>query len=67
MTLWDAKSCAGFLGYSYDYFRKDVRYWPGVPQPIQKPGRERWIAEEWHAWAKESRKDYAKTGTSLAV
>ena len=58
--LWDAKRCAEFLGYSYDYFRKVVRYQGGVPQPIDRPGRERWLAEDWYEWARNSRKADAK-------
>jgi len=58
--LWPAARVAQFLGYSYDYFRKEVRYWPGVPQPVDKPGRDRWLASAWISWAQNSRKDYAK-------
>ena len=58
--LWDAKRWAEFLGYSYDYFRKEVRFWTGVPQPIEKPGRDRWIDEDWREWAENSRNNYAK-------
>ena len=58
--LWDAKRCAQFLGYSYDHFRKIVRYQDGVPQPLDRPGYPRWLASDWVEWAKQSRKDYAK-------
>ena len=64
--LWSAGRVAQFLGYSYDYFRKEVRFWPGVPQPIDKPGRDRWLSSEWFEWA-ESRKNHAKEEPSLAV
>jgi hypothetical protein len=59
-NLWDAKRCAEFLGYSVDYFRKHVRYEPGVPKPIARPGRERWLAADWHEWAENLRANYAK-------
>ena len=58
--LWDAGRCAKFLGYSYDYFRKEVRYWEGVPQPVEKPGRDRWLSTAWIAWAEKSRPNHAK-------
>ena len=51
--LWDAKRCAQFLGYSYDHFRKVIRYQEGVPQPLSRPGRERWMSEAWVEWAKK--------------
>lgn len=60
MELWDAKQVAAFLGYSYEYFRKEVRFWPGVPQPISKPGHARWISTDWHAWAANLRNSSAK-------
>ena len=60
MNLWNAHRCAEFLGYSYDYFRKVVRHWDGVPQPIDKPGRDGWDSEEWAEWVRNSRKDHAK-------
>jgi hypothetical protein len=60
-NLWDAKRCAEFLGYSYDHFRKVVRYQEGVPQPLNRPGRERWLAEDWHEWARNLRNSYAKS------
>jgi hypothetical protein len=60
MELWDAKRCAAFLGYSYEHFRKEVRFWPGVPQPIDKPGRARWRSVDWYAWTENSRNSYAK-------
>lgn len=60
MELWDTKACAVFLGYSYDYFRQDVRYWPGVPQPLKTPGRPRWVAQDWREWALNSRNRSAK-------
>lgn len=59
--LWDAKRCAAFLGYSYDYFRKEIRYQEGVPKPLDRPGRERWLSEDWIEWAKNSRNSYAKS------
>lgn len=59
-NLWDAKRCAEFLGYSYDYFRKVVRHEPGIPKPLDRPGRERWLAEDWHEWARKSRSNHAK-------
>ena len=36
--LWDAKRCAQFLGYSYDHFRKEIRWQEGVPKrdPLRK-------------------------------
>lgn len=54
--LWAAGRVAQFLGYSYDYFRKEVRHWDGVPQPVNKPGRDRWISDDWIEWAKTNRK-----------
>lgn len=51
--LWDAKRCAEFLGYSYDHFRKVIRWQEGVPQPLERPGRERWLSEDWIAWARK--------------
>lgn len=65
--LWPAARCALFTGYSYDYFRKTVRYWEGVPQPIEKPGRERWLSTDWEAWAENSRPNHAKEESPLAV
>lgn len=65
--LWDAKRCAGFLGYSYDHFRKVIRYQAGVPQPLERPGRERWISDDWVEWARNSRNMPAKNWTSLAA
>lgn len=59
MDLWDAKRCAQFLGYSYEHFRKEVRFWPGVPQPLDLPGNDRWDSEEWQEW-KKSRRNHAK-------
>jgi hypothetical protein len=58
--LWDTARCARFLGYSYDYFRKEVRYWEGVPKPVEKPGRDRWLSSDWVEWAAKSRNSYAK-------
>jgi len=58
--LWSASQCAQWLGYSYDHFRKEVRYWPGVPKPLDKPGRERWLSTDWLEWAQKSRPDHAK-------
>lgn len=58
--LWDAKRCAQFTGYSYDHFRKVIRWQDGVPQPLERPGRERWLSSDWEEWARNSRKDYAK-------
>ena len=31
-TLWGQKRCAEFLGFSYDHFRKVIRYKEGVPR-----------------------------------
>jgi hypothetical protein len=58
--LWDAGRCAKFLGYSYDYFRKVIRYQEGVPQPLKRPGRDRWLSTDWIAWAEKSRPNHAK-------
>jgi hypothetical protein len=58
--LWDAKRCARFLGYSYEHFRKEVRFWPGAPQPIDKPGHPRWISSDWESWAQNLRNNSAK-------
>jgi hypothetical protein len=52
--LWSAGRVATFLGYSYDHFRKEVRFWEGVPQPLKKPGHERWLSTAWIAWAEEN-------------
>ncbi len=57
--LWSAGRVAQFLGYSYDYFRKVIRYQEGVPQPLERPGRERWLSDDWINWAKKSRQDHA--------
>lgn len=58
--LWSAGRVAQFLGYSYDYFRKVIRYQDGVPQPLERPGRERWLSDDWVEWAKKSRGNHAK-------
>lgn len=58
--LWSAGRVAQFLGYSYDYFRKVIRYQEGVPQPLERPGRERWLSDDWIEWAKKSRSNHAK-------
>jgi hypothetical protein len=58
--LWDAGRVARFLGYSYDYFRKVIRYQEGVPQPLERPGRDRWLSTDWIAWAEKSRPNHAK-------
>ncbi len=54
-NLWDAKRCAEFVGVSYDHFRKTVRHEPGVPAPLDRPGRPRWWAEDWKRWAENLR------------
>lgn len=51
--LWNAKEAAEALGYSYDYFSRVVRYWPGTPKPLDLPGHARWAAEDWQVWARE--------------
>lgn len=58
--LWTAARCAAFTGYSYDYFRKEVRHWDGVPKPLDLPGRERWLSEDWVEWARKNRNQPAK-------
>ena len=58
--LWDTKTVARELGYSYEYFRKEVRFWPGVPQPVNLPGHPRWNPEEWQAWRDNLRNSSAK-------
>ena len=58
--LWSAGRVAQFLGYSYDYFRKVIRYQEGVPLPLERPGRERWLSDDWMEWAKKSRPNHAK-------
>jgi hypothetical protein len=52
IELWDAKRCAAFLGYSYDHFRKVIRYQADAPKPLERPGRERWLSEDWIEWAR---------------
>lgn len=58
--LWDAKQVAASLGYSYEHFRKEVRFWPGVPQPVDLPGHPRWRASDWREWAANLRNSSAK-------
>ena len=65
--LWSAGRCAKFLDYSYDYFRKVIRYQEGVPQPLERPGRERWLSTDWEEWARKSRPNHAKEPDPLAV
>lgn len=60
MILWNAKQVAAELGYSYEYFRKEVRYWEGVPQPVNLPGHPRWLPEDWRQWAVNLRNNSAK-------
>lgn len=55
-NLWDAKRCAEFLGCSYDHFRKERRFQAGMPAPLDIPGRERWLPEDWIEWARNCRK-----------
>ena len=63
--LWDAKRCAAFLGYSYDYFRKEIRHKGGVPQPVQGLGRDRWLSDDWIEWARKFSATSAKEEVSL--
>ena len=50
-----ASQVAAALGYSYDYFRKEVRYWDGFPPPLAVPGRERWLPEDIQAYLRSRR------------
>lgn len=67
MELWDAGRVARFLGYSYDHFRKVIRHQEGVPQPLERPGRDRWLSTDWIEWAQKSRPNHAKQPYSLVV
>ena len=60
LLLWDARQVAAQLGYSYEHFRKEVRFWPGVPQPLPLPGYPRWSSSEWREWAANLRNSSAK-------
>ena len=65
--LWNSGQVAAFLGYSYDHFRKVIRYQDGVPQPLDRPGYPRWLSTDWIEWAQKSRASYAKEPDSLVV
>lgn len=58
--LWSGARVAKSIGYTYNYFMNTVRYWPGVPQPIDKPGHPRWVASDWADWIEKSRNNHAK-------
>ena len=51
-----AGQVAQALGYSYDYFRKEVRYWDAFPAPLNVPGRERWHPQDVREWVDSRRK-----------
>jgi hypothetical protein len=49
------------IGYSYEYFRKEVRFWPGVPQPVDLPGHPRWLSSDWQLLGRESPQQFRKS------